>query len=73
MGNYVYAHLEPIMALRLAEPVFNATTFETGFCLSIYGLVYMIGCFLVPYIPERIPERLILMFSVFFTGIFLFI
>ena len=52
LGNFVYAEFEPILALRLQD--FDASTVQTGMCMSIYGFVYIIGTLLVPHIPERV-------------------
>ena len=52
LGNLVYAQLEPILALRLTD--FDASTMQTGMCLSIYGFIYIIGTLLVPQIPDRV-------------------
>ena len=71
LGNFVYAQFEPILALRLQE--FNATTIQTGTCMSIYGFVYIIGTLLVPQIPDRVQKRFTLMSGAFFMGIFLFL
>ena len=71
LGNFVFAEFEPILALRLKD--YNASTIQTGMCLSIYGFVYIIGTIAMPYVPERISKRFILMFSCFFMGIFLFL
>lgn len=69
LGNMVYGQLEPILALRLKD--FDASTMQTGLCLSIYGFIYIIGTLIVPQIPERIEKRFIMMTSALCMGLFL--
>ena len=59
------------MALRLKD--YNASTLQTGMCLSIYGFVYIIGTLSMPFVPQRISKRFILMASSLGIGIFLFL
>ena len=42
-------------------------------CLSIYGFVYIIGTLSMPYIPNRISKRFILIVSSLGIGVFLFL
>ena len=71
LGNLVFAHFEPILALRLKD--YDASTFKTGMCLSIYGFVYVIGTVLVANLPPRINKRFTMIVSSFGMGIFLFL
>ena len=70
LSSVVFATMEPILALRMAD--FSLTTIETGLILSIFPIVYIFGTLLTPCIPSSIDKRVTLIVSSLLMGVFNF-